>query len=287
MRNISDRMGGRRIHKLRKAWRKKNRAVRKVRRKLRTAVKANKRLATRELCTECGFSRRSHRPSGGLPNRRSHPSRLQRTFGLKRDVTAIDAFAVRAKSNRITTEDTISNLSNLVALADPSTVAEFDALLATTIADIEKLDTPLFERFGAPDGLRKVKADALAQLNSLVHNNFATGGDISAVQAALNNLSADFGGALVITRINENAGLDLSQNTNAKIADLDAEIAAIKLGAQAEKIDVIERERARAAQILTALSLSFEASKALTDYITQATIFEPEVDPGSILNLFT
>ncbi len=207
--------------------------------------------------------------------------------GLKRDVGEIGAYADRAKSNRITTQDTIANLSNLVALADPSTVAEFDALLASTIADIEKLQTPLFERFGAPDGLRKVKADALAQLNALAHNNFATNGDITSVQATLNALSADFAGALVITTINANAGFELSQNTNARITDLDAEIISIKLGAQAEKIDDIEKKKAQFAQILTSLSLSFEASKALTDYIIQATIFKPEVEPGSILNLFT
>ncbi len=206
---------------------------------------------------------------------------------LKNDVGEIDAFAARAKSNRITTQGVITSLSDLVALADSATVAEFDALLATTIADIEKLQTPLFERYGAPDGLRKVKADALAQLGALVHNNFATTGDVTSVQATLNSLSTDFGGALVITTINAEAGFNLSQDTNAKIADIEADITTITLGEQAAKIDDIEEQKKRAAQILTALSLSFEASQALTDYITQATIFKPEIDPGSILNIFS
>ncbi len=206
---------------------------------------------------------------------------------LKNDAGEINAFAARAKSNRITTQDIITDLSSLVGLADSSTVAEFDAQLAATIARIEKLETPLFELYGAPDGLRKVKADALAQLNGLVHNNFATTGDVTSVQSTLNSLSADFGGALVITTINADAGFNLSQDTNAKIADIDAEITAITLGEQATKIDDIEEQKKRAAQILTALSLSFEASQALTDYITQATIFKPEIDPGSILNIFS
>lgn len=207
--------------------------------------------------------------------------------GLKRDVTEIDAYAARTKSNRITAEDTIANMTNLIAFADPSTVADFDALLASTISDIEKLQTPFYERYGAPDGLRKVKEDALAQLNALTHNNFATAGDISAVQATLTGLSTNFSNALIITRINEDASFNLSTNTAEKIADLESDITSIKLSQQAAQIDEIEKKKERFAQILTSLSLSFEAAQNLTSYITQATIFKPEIEPGSILNLFS
>ncbi len=205
---------------------------------------------------------------------------------LKRDVADIDAYAARTKSNRVTTETTIAAFTDLIALADPSTVAEFDSRLASAIADIEKLDTPVFERFGAPDGLRKLKADAVAQLNALVHNNFATGGDISAVQATLNGLSASFGVTLEITRINEDAGFNLSQNTSEKIADLESDISAIQLGAQIENIDEIEKKKEQFARILTALSLSFEIAQSITAYISQYTVFKQEIDPGSVLNLF-
>ena len=207
--------------------------------------------------------------------------------GLKTDVGEIEAYAARTKSNRITTEDTIANMTNLIALADPSTIADFDTLLASTIADIKKLQTPFYERFGAPDGLRKVKAEALAQLESLAHNNFATAGDISSVQATLNSISADFASAVVITRINQDASFNLAANTNEKIIDLESDISLIKASQEAEKLDEIEAKRKHFAQILTSLSLSFEAAQNLTDYITQLTIFKPKIEPGSILNLFS
>ena len=206
---------------------------------------------------------------------------------LNRDIDDLIAYRDRTKSNRISAEYIIEQTNALVALADPSTIGEFDAALADLITEVEKLQTPLFERFGAPDGMRKVKAAALETLSTLTHNNFATASDIIAVQGALNDLSLDIDGALVITRINEDSAIKLVSSATDKLVDIQADIDDIKASAQSEKIEEITKTRERFAAILTAISLSFEVAQSLISFINEGAIYKQEPPPGSVLNLFT
>ncbi len=205
---------------------------------------------------------------------------------LNLDAADLSAYHTRTKSNHITGNDAVKSITDLQALTSPATVAEFDAALATLIGEIEKLDTPLFERFGVADGLRRAKADALADLGAIVTNGFATAPDISAVQTTLTNVSSQLSGALTITKINQDMAFDLSTSTNERISGLKGEISSINLNAQAEQIDEIKATRERFSAILTALSLSFEVSQGLTNFINENTIFPNEPPPGSVLNLF-
>ena len=205
---------------------------------------------------------------------------------LNLDAADLAAYHTRTKSNNITGNGAVNAITDLQALTSPATSAEFDAGLASLIGEIEKLDTPLFERFGSPDGLRGAKAQALTDLNNIVTNGFATQGDIDAVQATLTNVSTALSGALTITQINQESAFKLSTSTNERIGDLNAEISSIQINAQAEQIDEINETRERFSAILTALSLSFEVNKGLADFINDNTIFPNEPPPGSVLNLF-
>lgn len=206
---------------------------------------------------------------------------------LEREAKAIDEYWDRTKTNRINVETIIGQLTDLVALSDPSTVAAFDAKLAETIETIEKLDTPVFEFYGTRDGLRKIKQDALDTLNTLNHNNFATADDISSVQSTLNSISADFSAAVEITRVNEEMAFKLTESLDRQIDDINGTIGSIRLDAQVEKLEKVEKEREHASNVLTALSLAFEASQAITNFVAQNTVYKRQIAPGSVLNLFT
>lgn len=208
-------------------------------------------------------------------------NKLQLTSG------ALSDYHARTKSNNITGQGVVKAIPDLQALTAPATSAEFDTALASLISEIDKLDTPLFERFGVPDGLRKVKEQALADLGAIVTNGFATQGDIDAVQSTLTGVSAAFSSALTITQINQEMAFDLSTSTNERISDLKGDISSIQLGAQADQIEEIKATRERFSAILTALSLSFEVSQSLTAFINDNTIFPNEPPPGSVLNLFS
>ena len=83
---------------------------------------------------------------------------------LNNDLGIINGFKTRAdaKASRVT--DTLANLAELITLAAPGTVAEFDTLLAQSIKLIQKTKAPIYERYGVQDGLRSAKNDALTQL---------------------------------------------------------------------------------------------------------------------------
>lgn len=206
---------------------------------------------------------------------------------INRDLEALTEYRDRTKSNRETGDELLTQITDLIALADSSTVAEFDAALAVLVEDFDKLQTPLFEQFGAPDSLRQAKADALAILTTLNHNNFATAGDVTAVQDALNTIYTDLDGSLDITRINEQSAVKLVTNATSKITDIELKINDIQVAAKTAQVEEIKETRERYAAILTAISLSFEISKDLVGFVNDNAIFPSEPPPGSVLNLFT
>ncbi len=206
---------------------------------------------------------------------------------INRDIGELTEYRDRTKSNRQTGDSILEQTVALVGLADSSTVAEFDAAKAALIDDIEKLQTPLFERFGAADGLRKIKTAALDTLNNLTHNNFATAGDVIAVQGTLNDFYAELDTALSITRINEGSSIKLVSSAIDKTVDIETKINDIQITANAEQVAKVKQTRERFAAILTAISLSFEISKELVNFVNQGAIFDREPPPGSVLNLFT
>ncbi len=210
-----------------------------------------------------------------------------RVTKLERDLIDIKDYEDRTKTNDINVQTVLDQLTDLKALATASTVVEFDALKAEIIDTLNKIETPFFERFGAPDGLRKRKTEALSQLESLVHNNFATQGDIDAVNTILDDITLDFINSKAVTKINRDAAFDLMTNTEERVSDLKSQISQIQIEAQGEQTEKIEEKRERFSNILTAVSLAFEASQNITNFVAQNTVLPQEIPPGSVLNLFS
>ena len=205
---------------------------------------------------------------------------------LDRDVVDIRAYEARTRANDINIVTVQDQIDTLKTFTSASTVTEFDAEKQTLIELLEKMDTPLFERFGAPDSLRKNKKDAIAELNALVHNNFATQADIDAVTATLDGIYADLSISKSITTINRDMAFRLLSDTETKISEIGTEIEGIELVAASDQLELIKTERQKFTNILTAISLAFEASQNVTNFVLQA-VLPQEVPPGSVLNLFS
>ncbi|NKB48449.1 MAG: hypothetical protein GKS02_03680 [Alphaproteobacteria bacterium] len=206
---------------------------------------------------------------------------------LNNDLETINDYKSRtdAKAERIT--DTLDFLAELETLAAPGTVAEFDAKLADTITLLQKTNAPTYERYGVQDRLRKAKNDGLAQLEALVHNNFATQTDIDNAVAVINDIETDYLASQSIVNSNTTIAFNLQQNSIETVGELSRQVSNIKIDALDKATDEVKEKQDRFAQILTAISLSFEASQNITNFVAENVAFPQEIEPGSVLNLFS
>jgi len=196
------------------------------------------------------------------------------------------AFKQYAVSNRQTVKDTLDQLSELRALADPTTVAEFDAKRTEVLATIEKLMTANVTGLGAPDGLVDLKPASTADLKGIVHNDFATAGDITNAQAVIDDLTTQFSAKLDILEINQDIATSIVNNKDRVLTEVNSKIDEIEVAEQKQQIDRIKKLQDDLARTFSGISLAFEGSQFLTDFVNQGAVQDPTIDPGSVLNLF-
>jgi len=196
------------------------------------------------------------------------------------------SFKKYAVSNRQTVKDTLDQLSELRALADPATVTEFDAKRTQVLATIEKLMTANVTGLGAPDGLVDLKPQATTDIEGIVHNNFATAADITAAQNTIDNLTTQFSAKLDILEINQDIATSIVDNKNRVISEVNSKIDDIEIAEQKQQIDRIKKLQDDLARTFSGISLAFEGSQFLTDFVNQGAVQDQTIDPGSVLNLF-
>lgn len=196
------------------------------------------------------------------------------------------SFKKYAVSNRQTVKDTLDQLSELRALADPATVTEFDAKRTEVLATIEKLMTANVTGLGAPDGLVDLKPQATTDIEGIVHNNFATAADITAAQNTIDSLTTQFSAKLDILEINQDIATTIVDNKNRVISEVNSKIDDIEIAEQKQQIDRIKKLQDDLARTFSGISLAFEGSQFLTDFVNQGAVQDQTIDPGSVLNLF-
>lgn len=206
---------------------------------------------------------------------------------LNNDLSIINEYKARTDAKASRVSDTLDNLAELITLAAPGTVAEFDTLLAQTIDLIQKTKAPTYERYGVQDGLRAAKNDALAQLEALAHNNFATQTDIDDTVAILTAIQSDYTASETIIESNTKIAFTLHESANRTISELNRQVSNITTDALSEATGKIKEKQEFYGQLLSAISLSFEASQAFTAFIAESVAFPQKIEPGSVLNLFS
>ncbi len=205
---------------------------------------------------------------------------------LERELEEVKAYSATVKTNRLTVKDLQNQLDELRALADPTTVAEFDSKRAEVLQSLDKLLSATPGRLGAPDGLAATKADGLAAIEAIVTNDFASAADVQAAQDAIDAVRSDLDGSLAIIEINNTLSVNLIKTVDRSLDQAKLKIDDIEIAERKKQIDEIQALRDRTAQILTNISFAFEAAQALTDSLAESTLLPREVEPGSVLNLF-
>lgn len=189
------------------------------------------------------------------------------------------------KANKI--EAALEYITELEGLASAGTVADFDAKLALLHQTLEKAPSPTFERFGTPDRFRSTKFAALSTIEGLNHNNFATQQDIDDTLATLSAMKTSLNTTKAIVDINADIAYGQQSSNQGKILELRAAIFEIETSAQSAATKEITEKQEYYSQVLTVISLAFDASQEFTNFISQSTNFEKKPEPGSVLNLFS
>lgn len=205
--------------------------------------------------------------------------------GLKQDLELAEAAKKVVASNRLTVEDLVTQLGELRGFAGPSTVSEFEAKRTEVLDTLDKLRAATGTVLGAPDGLVNAKANGLAAIEAIVTNNFATAADIQAAQDSIDGVTDELNASLTILEINQDIATNTIKSKDRVLGDLDLKIGAIRLAERSEGLDKIQALEKETATVLSTLSLSFEASRFLTDYVAENLTPRP-IEPGSVLNLF-
>jgi len=205
---------------------------------------------------------------------------------LKRAQPDLESFRDRTKQNRLHIDEIISDITTLLTLSTPGTVSEFDTQLAALQKSIDGLNTPVYERFGADDGLRKTKADATSQIAAINHNNFATQGDIDTVNATLSSLFTDFSASKSIVDLNEDSSVKLADANSARILDIETQVEATQIERQQARIDKVDAKREQFTNLLTIISVAFEGSTQIGTFLRENTLEPRKPPPGSVLTLF-
>jgi len=192
-------------------------------------------------------------------------------------------FKAHALTNRQTVKDVLTQLDELRLLADPATSAEFDAKKVELLDTIEKLRVGNVSGLGAPEGLRDLKTLATAAIGALSAVDAASA---AAAQTEIDSQNLDFTDKLAIVELNYESATTLVKSSDRLLGELRLKIEDIEIDERKAQIDRIKEQEANLASVFSALSLSFESSRGFSRFVAENTVLKPELDPGSVLNLF-
>ena len=200
---------------------------------------------------------------------------------------AARTFKKAASTNRQTVKDVLAQLDELRGFADSSTVAEFDAKRSETLSNLDKLITTTTHLRAAPDGLRDAKAEAIAALEGIVHNDFATAEDVTAAQDTIDQVTANLTTRLSLLEINQDIATSIVTSADRTRDEVLLKIDDIEIAERKKQIDRVQELQAELGRVFSSLSLAFESFQGFGDYLAQNTVLKRKIEPGSVLNLFS
>ena len=198
----------------------------------------------------------------------------------------IEDYRTSVTDNRTTTLDILNTLADARDLADPGSVAEFDAKLAEALTLVEKLQTRPFALLGVDDGLLQTKPQVETDLGGITTNNFATAADIQAAQDTIDAVSETLGATLTILEINDDNAFDTLTALQRQQAEVQRQIDNIEQDERQKRLDEVNELRDQASRTLSIISLGFEGSQDVSQFLADNPSLDQRPPPGSVLNLF-
>ena len=123
-------------------------------------------------------------------------------------------------------------------------------------------------------------------LAAIATNNFATAADIQAVQDTIDSLSTTLNGTLAVLEINDDDAFDSLAALQRQQAEVQRQIDGIETEQRQKRLDEVNDLREQASRTLSIISLGFEGSQNITQFLTENLTLSQRPAPGSVLNLF-
>lgn len=213
-------------------------------------------------------------------------SRLDEAFGTYRG----EVNRVSAGINAI-----YADLVELSGKVDAAAVDanEFDTILGR-VNQIAEMLSPVN---GIPvgdmtdDGIKKMRADGVVQITrdgatvaATKYSDFTDPDEAkAAILAAINRASA----SVSIIEVKAETAAERHEAIRTNLSSVRLEIEAQKTTATAEKAAKVTELEEQYATLLKTLSIAFEGQQAMADHMAKRLFEPPELDRGSVINLFT
>jgi hypothetical protein len=200
----------------------------------------------------------------------------------------LEPYATRTSANKALVNATLDAIAEMSALADPTTLAEFEAKRAQVLDILDRIQTSGNLPVGmVNDGLKKLRGDTIASIEGIVTNDFLAQADIDVAVATLDALTVTMTDGLTLVELAN----DTAQNSVAALAEIkrstEAELLVYEGEAKAALEKKIEDARDYYGRILSSLSYSLDSAVALTGAMNG--ILNPEKPPesGTMLDFIT
>lgn len=206
---------------------------------------------------------------------------------LEENGARISAYKDTADTKAKKIDAALEYITELESLASSATTAEFDERIGLLHKTLEKAPSPSYEQFGTGDRFRKTKYDSLATLEAFNHNNFATQQDIDDTLATLSSMKQQLNVSKILVDNNASMAFGMQTSNSGRVLEVRSGIFDIEASAQSAATAEIEKKQEFYSQVLTVISLAFDASQEFTNFISDSVNFEKKTEPGSVLNLFS
>ena len=107
------------------------------------------------------------------------------------------------------------------------------------------------------------------------------------VATAIDAVSAELNASLSIIDVNVGLANGLFKSVDSSLDTANLKIEDLESAERTRQVEEIKKLEEETSRILTNISLSFEVAQDFTKFINASTILPQEVEPGSVLNLFT
>lgn len=213
----------------------------------------------------------------------AHLRRRITSAGAK--IAELEPYATRTAANESLVKSTLDRLSELTALADPSTSADFDAKLQETLDILDKIQTAGNTPAGmVNDGLRTLRASTVAGLQAIVTNGFATPADVTSVTDAVNTLALALTDGLVMVELASDTATNAVTSFKRIKSEAEAKVLEIELAAKDALTKKIEDARDYYGRILSSLSYSLDAAVNLTGVLNESFNHDLKPQTGTMLD---
>jgi hypothetical protein len=186
----------------------------------------------------------------------------------------------------------LSELDGLVdtAASDPTAFNTLLAKINQTTSLIQAVDGTAVDVL-VPDGVPEMKRDGALRVTrngeSVKVTSFADFADASEAHAAITQGLSRMASVVNVLNIKADVVASRKMETDKSLSSVSLQIEAIKTEASAERATKIKELQDKYSQMLNALSVMFEGQQAINDGMSKNLFSGPDVQKGSVMNMFT